>query len=231
MRWFVSILLFAIVLLVLICIRHRHVIAAAHAPLPEDEQSRDVAAVLRSLGPDAAPADKPWARQFAQFVNEHPGRQWVVGRCAQPCLSEVEAAQQARGDAAARVFPLLLRQTAIGRLDSAWLRDRAQRDITEGQLEVDRCAESFTRPYGQVWAESVLLDVSPDRLDELVGQYTPELHARHARVARGIFAAALLSGLTWLAYLLLNFITKGYFTGRLRLAAAVLTLAVVALLV
>jgi hypothetical protein len=35
----------------------------------------------------------------------------------------------------------------------------------------------------------------------------------------------------WLAYLLLNTITKGYFTMRLRLAAALVTAAGVALLI
>ena len=197
--------------------------------------SPDVATALRSLsntGGRAGVADqKPWAVRFAQYVNDHPGRQWVVGRAPRPCLSEQEAAEAAHADAAEKVYPVLLRQLDGRRRDAQWLRDAMQRDVAEGRLDADRFAEQFDRPYGKVWAESVLLDVSPERLDPLLAQYRIRLRAHHLQVRRHVTIAAALTTVTLLAYLLINSLTKGYFTTRLRVATtAIIAVAAVILL-
>lgn len=213
-------------------VRHRLMLhRAIPAPVVVEDDSPDVAAVLRTLsGHETVADEKSWAVRFAQFINAHPGTQWVVGRSRTPCLSEAEASEAARQDGAAKVYPFLLQNIGTRRVDAGWLRERLMQDVRAGRLDADRFAESFNRPYGQVWTESVLLDVSPARLDPLLARYRDELNVRHIQFRRHLAAAAVISIGTALAYLLLNSITKGYFTMRLRLAAMLIVAAAVVIL-
>jgi hypothetical protein len=228
--------IFMIVLAVVavVKIRHRGVaIRSQQASSTWHQDSSDVASTLRELSGnvDSENPNKGWATRFAQFVNAHPGRQWVVGRCATPCLSEAEAAQEARDNAAAKLYPIIERHVRTSRLDGQWLADRVTGDVREGRFEADRFTEQFKRPYGQVWTESVLLDVTPDNLDSVVGQYRDELGQRHVQTRRHLATAAIVILLSGLLYILLNIATKGYFTMRLRLATIAIIAATIILLV
>jgi hypothetical protein len=212
-------------------VRHRDAVIPWHDRTALRDEPTDVAAQLRKLAGTSEPHDKQWAQRFDEFVNAHPGRQWVVGRCDRPGLSEQEAAESAYSDAAEQLYPIVLRQTNATRVDRGWLRTRLGHDITDGRLDADRCAEQFTRPYGKVWAESVLLDVSPDRLDPMVASYSSELRHRHAGQTRNAILASGLVISTLLGYVLLNHLTRGYFATRLRIAATVIAAAGILLLV
>src|SRR5882724_10148415 len=108
-----------ILLIVALCVvvfgarRHRTVLMQGRAssmPKHPADESTDVAATLRELSSEQSDeAVKGWATRFAAFVNDHPGRQWVVGRCERPCLSESEAAEQARSDSARKLYPIVAR--------------------------------------------------------------------------------------------------------------------------
>lgn len=136
----------------------------------------------------------------------------------------------ARADAAQKVYLLIRRQINAGAIDRQWLRQHVLADIQAGELQVDCLIESFDRPYGTVWAESVLLNVSPTHIDPLAQRYRDELRARQARWAMlGIFAGIAVAG-TWIVCFLLDIMTKGYFAMRLKLAAATITVAAIALL-
>jgi len=230
--------LFAIALLAFLAVRHREVLRAAEAAsstaLTQDD-SPDVAAALRTLsdpsGDPSHPSSKTWAIQFAQFVNSHPGGQWVIGRCERPSLSEAEAAESAHADAGRKILPIILRRLNVSHVDAGWIRDRVYGDVRDGRLDADRFAEQFNRPYGQVWAESVLADVSPSRVDPLLAEYHVALGARHLQLRRHLAIAAVLSILTILAYLLLNSLTRGYFTTRLRIAATAIVTVLIFFLV
>jgi hypothetical protein len=154
-----------------------------------------------------------------------------VGRCAHPCLSEPEAGREARRDAANLVFPLLAQRFNPDRADADWLRSRVTADVLSGRLDADCLAERFARPYGTVWTESVLLDVSPQRLDSLTSSYQADQAQWREHSSKIRQRVVIAVGGAWLAYLLLNSITKGYFTMRLRLAAALATAVGVALLI
>jgi hypothetical protein len=228
----IFLIVFAVVLV--LGIRHRRMlIQRQHGQPVSFKNSADVASTLRDLSgnADSSDPDKGWATRFVQFVNEHPGRQWVVGRCTTPCLSEAEAAQQARDDAAAKLYPIVERHVHSSRLDAQWLADRVTQDVREGRFEADRFTEQFKRPYGQVWTESVLLDVTPDNLDSVVSQYRGELGQRHVQTRRHLATAAIVILLSCLLYILLNVATKGYFTMRLRLATVAIVAATIILLV
>jgi hypothetical protein len=178
----------------------------------------DAAAALRSLSGPSHPT-KPWIDDFAGFSAGHPG-QWIVGRCARPCLSPAEAEQSARTDAARAVYAI-----AADRIGSRerWLARRVLSDVQAGELAADDLVERFDRPYGTVWTDTVLLDASPARLDTLVDRYRGTLRVRRAALAALRLGAVALTLGAWLAYLVLNLLTRGYFTLRLRVAAATIT--------
>jgi hypothetical protein len=202
---------------------------AAAPALSTATSSVDPAAALRSLD-GATRANKPWVDDFAAFVTSHPG-QWVVGRSTHPCLSEPEAARAARSDAANAVYARVAARFGSSPADADWVRRRITADVVDGSLDADCLAERFTRPYGTVWTESVLLDVSPQRLDSLLSSYQADQAQWRQRSSEIRQAVAISVAGAWLAYLVLNSVTKGYFTMRLRLAAALVTAAGVALLI
>jgi hypothetical protein len=191
--------------------------------------SADAAIALRSLDGTTRPS-KVWVDDFAGFVSAHPG-QWVVGHCPQPCLSEAEAGQQARSDAAKVVWPIVAGRYRQASADTDWLRGRVTADVLAGRFDADHLAEQFQRPYGAVWTESVLLDVSPEKLDSVLDSYKVEQrHLQRRQIAiREVVTVTVIGA--WLVYLFLNAVTRGYFTMRLRLAAMVVTALGVALVV
>jgi hypothetical protein len=202
---------------------HRPIAGDDAALPPAAESTPDAAAALRSLS-GAAPPAKPWIADFAGFCASHPGR-WIVGRCARPCLSQAEAEQSARSDAARAVYAVALDQFAPGRGDEKWLAGQVMADVRAGALASDDLPEKFDRPYGTVWTKTVLLDASPAKLQPLVDRYRSDLSQRRARMTAVRFVAVAFALSGWIAYLLINAITKGYFTLRLRLAAGTITAA------
>jgi hypothetical protein len=211
----------------------QHVSVADLQPMPVVAESTDVAATLRAIS--VSEVDSPtkgWATRFVDYVNDHPGRQWIVGHCDKPALSESEASEAARADVARKLYPLVAdRLKPRGGAESNLIQDMVSRDVRDARLESDRFAEQFTRPYGQVWAESVLLDISPDRLDPLIDQYRQQIDNRHLQTRHRAAAAGFVIVATALLYTLLNSATKGYFTTRLRFAATIVVAAAMTLLI
>ncbi len=189
----------------------------------------DAAAGLRQISAATQPS-KLWAVDFAAYASAHPGR-WVVGHCSEPSLSEAEAGKEARADAAKVVWPMVAGRLGLASSDANWVHERVAADVAAGRLDADTLAERFARPYGTVWTESVLLDVSAGRIDAVVNSYQQELSTWRNRLAtvRQVVVVSMFGA--WVAYLLLNIVTKGYFTTRLGLAAGVVTAVGVALLV
>ena len=190
--------------------------------------TRDAGSALRSL--DATAATRPsraWLDDFATFSSNHPGT-WIVGRCHEPCLSEAEAQQSARADAADAVCALLSpRLAAVGGAGSL---GRLTAGIQAGQLQVDCLTERFDRPYGTVWSASVLLDASPQRLGPLLASSERVWRELQNRAILMHIAALAFVAAVGLMYIFLNAVTKGYFTTRLRLVAVTFAAAVIIIL-
>ena len=197
-----------------------------------DDSPMDVAGTLRMLSDSQVDDEsKGWATRFVDFVNEHPGRQWVVGTCDRPCLSEAEAASSAREDAARKVYSVVARRVNARGSDAGVLRGLVWNDVQNSRLEADRFAEQFSRPYGKVWTESVLLDVSSDRIQRLVNEYRQQIDVRHLQERRRAGVGGFVIAATALLYLVLNSLTRGYFTFRLRLVAMIIVGAVLIFIV
>jgi hypothetical protein len=187
---------------------------------------RDPGAVFRSLDAGQSPATRPskaWLTDFAAFTSAHPGV-WIVGRSQEPCLSEQEAQQAARADAAQAVYALLPQRLRDAD-DTDALKRSVLSAIAAGGLVTDAFPERFDRPYGTVWTESVLLDASPQKLDSFLAGYDSAWRDRQRRLSIMRASAAGLVTAAWLMYIFLNAVTKGYFTTHLRLGAAAVTAA------
>lgn len=171
-------------------------------------------------------SEKPWADKFADFVNAHPGGTWLVGRSG-PSATEADALNEAR-DEVAREVQQLIRQRLPGRA----VRDAGRwlGSLNADGWVVDQFAQRFSRPYGDVWAVSVLAEAPQDKLDAVARQYAAEVHTAQAHRARSIAAGALLFITLSLLYVTANAVTRGYYTTRLRVVTVLLAAAVVLVL-
>jgi len=223
-RWkalFIRALVIGLLGLVIVVAMHRRfadgnsVFESAAGPTP------DAAVALRSISGGSHPT-KPWIEDFAEFTAAHPG-QWIVGRCSEPCLSQAEALQSARSDAARTVYSIALERLGQAHGTGQWLAKCVLADVRAGELANDDLTERFDRPYGTIWTETVLLDASPAKLNPLIDRYRGELRARSAQTKTMQAGAAAIALSAWLAYFLINMITRGYFTLRLQLIAGTIT--------
>jgi hypothetical protein len=171
--------------------------------------------------------DKLWAEDFVAFANRNAGGEWIVGRSDTACISEAEAARAALQAAAKDLMPLVetrlreVHQSWSG-TDAKWLRDKIEAELQNGRLIADRFVQKFDRPYGTLWQEAVLVDTRRANMDRLVHDCMAGLNTRHRTFARSLFSGAGLVLAIYCLYLFLNGVTRGYFTGRLRLLAMVL---------
>ncbi len=197
---------------------------SALIPIAAEMDTPDAAKALRALEPaNVIPASKKWADDLQGFAQSNPG-QWIVGHCEQPCLSEAEAIKVATDDAVRAAYPKVREDLGISLTDANWLRRRIAKDIEAGQLQADSFVEKFERPYGTLWTDSILLDLSPKALDPLVQHYREEIAARRAHFGIAIVISFAVTAGAWIVCLILNVLTRGYFATRLRFAAAVVTL-------
>ncbi|MCC6682136.1 MAG: hypothetical protein IT445_14640 [Phycisphaeraceae bacterium] len=81
----------------------------------------------------------------------------------------------------------------------------------------DQFTQRFDRPYGTVWREALLMEVSPTLIDSLARSINNDLtqQVRHQRTTW--FSLIALVVLIFGTYLFLNAATRGYYTWSLRL--------------
>jgi len=187
---------------------------------------------------------KPWAENFAEFVSRNPQRRWVFAKSTRPCTSQFDAERRALQDAARKLLPETQRHLQARRHRSGWsgahlhtgemlaVIEAVLRD-NKGNIVVDRFAQRFVRPYGQVWQEAVLVDASSDSISRVAAALERQVqHRQQSWVQRGLGIGALLV-MVCLVYWFLNTATKGYYLWSLRTGAvaAVIVGALVALAV
>ncbi|MEZ6060336.1 MAG: hypothetical protein R3C19_08250 [Planctomycetaceae bacterium] len=148
---------------------------------------------------------KPWVEEFDAFVSARPQQRFVVGYSGQLVSSEEDARRLAMLDAQHKC------RLAVPGGDSI---------TVDESLVVDRFAQKLSRPYGDVWREAVLLDVSASRIAPALAQ------ARHVasvseqrRFSVGV-SLAVLFAVTVLLCISLNLLTQGYYRRRLLICGA-----------
>jgi hypothetical protein len=217
------------------------------APWSSDEDQELLAGSYSAyVGVSGAPAmftsrfaDKPWADDWAGFINANSSHRWLIATSSSPGTSESEATDSARLAVADQLTRLVVDQmrARAGRrfgpkitVKQEWVRNQVisslQRNVDD-KLVRDVFVQRFSRPYADVWQASILVDASPKSIDRLVDSYTTLARVGEADTKRSVFAVGGIVAVIVLMYLLLNTITKGYFMWRLRAAALLMAIAAV----
>jgi hypothetical protein len=166
---------------------------------------------------------KPWVEDFPAFVNATGGKRWIVGRSTAVCLNEREASEAATRDAGKQLYAHLRPRLSpsLGSESDAWLKRRLADELALGGAVNDRWVSRVRKPYGEIWAEAVLVDASTPRFATLVREHERWVRGKQASTRSTAGSVLGLSAAILLIYVVLNVLTKGYFRGRLRGAAAV----------
>jgi hypothetical protein len=188
---------------------------------PKGTVQLTLAAASRATSISTKFTECPWADDLAGYINDHPGHTWIVARSSAPCCSPGDAAQVAETEAATALASLIHRElpasaAPVSLEDSDAL---LLSDIRRSLPVKDRFVQRFQRPYGNVWSESILLDASPQWLEEVQRRHVYSLHARHTRMGTIVGSTGIVLAAILVAYLFVNAVTQNYFTGRLRFAA------------
>ena len=144
--------------------------------------------------------EKPWVEAYDQFVTNHPHRRLIVGYSSGLQSTENAARQSAMADVqnVARSmygmgFPIAAQESNV----------------------LDRFAQRLTRPYGDVWREAVLVEISDQQ--HRVALAVPEI--RVVQQQRSWFGVVFSTGiLTLMAAglcVVLNWATEGYYRRRI----------------
>ena len=153
--------------------------------------------------------EKPWVDAFDRFVSTYPRRRFVVGYSSSVQSSETEARKSAMSD--------LRRKAEIDYGNLSY-------NLAREPYVVDRFAQKLERPYGAVWREAVLLEVTHRALQD-ARDARPSLMVRRESGPRGMWlvvSLALIASLAVTLCVLLNWITEGYYQGRLVMACGLL---------
>ena len=172
----------------------------------------------------ASAPGKLWATDLAAFINQNPRGHWIVGVCAQPALSAAEAESFARANAADQIIPLI-DQSVRRNVPASLIRQQVIIALNNDGWIADRIVQSDDRPYGTIWHESILLDGSPRKLDELSRRIQLLARREQGRRAAMLGGGSVLFILVFVTYLLLNWLTRGY----LRLRLAMILIAIMAI--
>ena len=143
--------------------------------------------------------DKPWVESLSAFESSQPQDvKWMVARSPGFATVESGARHQALEAGAAMV-----RSVEGG--------DAIAQAIRDGTLIRDRFTQRLSRPYGEVWREAILIDVTPSRLAKFRQQQVETtIRSRTTFAARLFFLAALMA-VAAVVYLLLSSLTRGYY--------------------
>jgi hypothetical protein len=172
-------------------------------------------AVLLICSP--AGAEKLWMTDFPAYVNQHPAGHWIVGQTTEAALSAEEAESMAETDAAEKIAGVLNCSGESKGMITA--------SLARGDWIVDRQIDSTQRPYATIWRAAILINATPGKMDDLSQQIQSASRRGHLHLA--LQAAVSTAWLTavGICYLLINWMTRGYF--RFRLAVTSLALIVV----
>lgn len=176
-------------------------------------------------------SQKLWVDDFGRFLDRLPPDMrggWVVGRTRSFAGSESDALREAYEAAADELFvsvwPVAQRNSP-GHVSSEGVRQDLRQRVRQAPYQRDVFVQRIQRPYGDVYRAAVLVDASPEHVEQLAMQYGGAV-ARVDQMRRsywfgriGSVAGVVL--LIFLVYLGLNALTRGYYHRRLKITAIV----------
>ncbi len=162
-----------------------------------------------------------WADDLTSYTSEHPGHTWIVARSPKPCASSGEARHSAEEAAVELLMQFIKPATSTAVIHRT--------DIHNPLPVSDRFVQQFHRPYGNVWEEAILLDVSPQWMSNLHNRKAAVISIRETRVHTTVGSMAVVIVAILVAYAFANMMTRRYFMFRLRAIAIVSILIAIAL--
>jgi hypothetical protein len=181
----------------------------------------------------------PWAADFGRYSAAGAAGRKILAQSRRPCTSLDEAQRAALDDAAGQLLPAFEMAVAEG-LDErghtrpTWLRGPQLRRTVMEEIERDgamilgRFPQRYTRPYGEIWRQTLLVNASSAAVGEAAQRFCAKASAMQgAHAATWGRLATTIGGLAVLVlavYLVLNAATRGYYALVLRLAAITLVL-------
>jgi hypothetical protein len=194
----------------------------------EDEKSITVSgesvATTRGSALVEEKTSKLWVEDFPKFVNENPQHNWLLAQSPEPCLSVDEAMQRALSQAASQVV------STTGFSVHGADQPMVLKHLEDCGLIQDRFVQKFSRPYGDVWRASLLIDASPKNMDRLNKAITEELTGTKRELRNMIFSTLGLLAVIIGVYYLMDAVTRGYFKTRLRIITVLMAIVGVFLL-
>jgi hypothetical protein len=175
--------------------------------------------------------EKPWADDWSGFINANSSQRWLTAISESPGTTEAEATDSAKRAAVDDLAKLIRDQmNARAARDAGphitvsreWVHDQVLSSLRRNVNDMivrDVFVQRYSRPYGDVWQSSILIDASPKVIDKLVDSYNMAARVRTAETKRSAFAVGGIVAVIVLLYFFLNTITKGYFMWRLRAVA------------
>jgi hypothetical protein len=177
---------------------------------------------LRAADAPATASSSPpklWATDLPAFLNDRPG-DWIVGHSTDPALSAAEAESFARRDAAGPLFEKL--RARLSRENGSALLKRIEAALAAGDWVADRQIVAEVRPYGTIWSAAVLIDASPQRRDRIIRDVERETRQQRERAFAGTAGITTIAVVVGSCYVFLNWLTRGFFRGRLLTISALL---------
>lgn len=164
--------------------------------------------------------EKPWLTATSEFLSLRHGTTYLVLRSNQLASTRDEASRDVLGIAANHLGHLI-----DPREDQGLPRAASQimlEQLETGKYIADRFVQSLKRPYGQVYREALLIDIGNTNLLDMiqvtvneVRHNTLESQRQRARQSSGWVGIIVVVGTLTALYLLLNWLTKGYYRGPL----------------
>ncbi len=155
-----------------------------------------------------------WADDLADYINNHPGHTWIVARSVRIGVGAADARRDAEENASYLVERFISQHRRRSGLPDT-LTAAAMLPLPIS----DRFVQRFKRPYGDVWSEAILLDITPQYLAGLEQRQNRVVAIRQTRVQTTVASLLIVLVSILAAYLFVNTVTRSYFTGRLRTAA------------
>ncbi|MBB3208881.1 hypothetical protein FHS27_004715 [Rhodopirellula rubra] len=142
---------------------------------------------------------KPWVNHFEQIVSEFSIKQFVVGYSESLASTEAEARQSAMQNAQSQVqLTSFAKNSGIHTL------------INETNV-IDRFAQKLSRPYGDVWREAVLIDLSQGTMQATATDHAAAVATSSSMMIRANTVIATLIILAAIAICVFgNLLTQGY---------------------
>ena len=168
--------------------------------------------------------EKPWLTATSEFLSLRHGTSYLVLRSSQLASTRDEASRDVLGIAANRLGDLIDPREDQGFPRAASLMMLEQ--LEAGKYIADRFVQSLKRPYGHVYREALLIDIGNTNLLDMiqvtvneVRQNTLASQRQRVRQSSGWIGIVVVIGALTALYLLLNWLTKGYYRGPLTVVA------------